>query len=116
MDTEEVAADIATDVGRPLLPKMTERVFVQIVTFNPVPWDTERLKSLIITRVIDNIVPMGFVYIPPGFSKLTHRLVGYWIVVRKDNDIFKIKIGTNEEEFRTFLYDLRWENVEQIYL
>ena len=116
-------ADILEDIeGSNEQIKMSPKVFIQIEVFWPKdecgkPVSDERMFHIIRKKHLKKMQPIGYVNVANGFGSLSVSCPGYWIVVKDNTRLWKIKMGSTYDEFSENLSKIKeWSDITQIFL
>ncbi|MFA5037191.1 MAG: hypothetical protein WC479_08460 [Candidatus Izemoplasmatales bacterium] len=119
MDIAEILEDIEESNES---VKISPRVFIQIEVFWPKnergePVSDEQMFPIIRKKHLKKMQPIGYVNVANGFGSLSVSCPGYWIIVKEDTKLWKIKMGKSYDEFAENLLKMKeWKGITQIFL
>jgi hypothetical protein len=119
LDIAEILEDIEDSSGK---IKISPRVFIQIEVFWPKdehgkPVSDEQMFPILRKKHLKKMQPIGYVNVANGFGSLSTSCPGYWVLVKEDTRLWKIKLGKTYDEFAENLLKMKeWKGITQIFL
>ena len=119
MSLPEILADIEDNGGSTF--KLTPKTFVQIEPLWPKGANGKPVTSVarfsIQKSLLDQLVPIGYVNVANGIGNISSVCPGYWIIVKLDEQLWRIKVGETRSEFDNNLKKIpEWSNIKQLFL